>query len=249
MNGRSILFAIWCGFTFATPALGQDMANALDLLASARERGAVTAWRSAHAAFESATNQPAHQVEAHYYAGFCSFALAVTPGVEDPIRWMNEAVSHLFRAQDIDARHAEASALLALALALGNRLDPKRCTAGFFNPGALVNRARHEEPDNPRVALIAAMWLTLNQSTVSDSHEKIRGRLSRADRLFANEAERDAPKPWGSVEHRAWRTLVLRTLDDEPRTAGIPASWADQTVLPRLFRTTANATDSKPGPP
>ena len=63
MNGRSILFAIWCGFTFATPALGQNMAKALDLLASARESGAVTAWRSAHAAFESATNQPAHESE------------------------------------------------------------------------------------------------------------------------------------------------------------------------------------------
>ena len=253
------LLALAFVFSLAAPAFAQSSDSLLvsgkQMLRAGEDGGSLDALYAAKAAFECALADTALAAWGHYYIALADYRIAdylLAAGEENKgaaAEHLKTAVDHLQKATEIDPQAAEAYALLSSAYGRQIGLDPiKGMTLGRKAQKSL-KKAVQLAPDNPRVALCAAIRDFNTPGMFGGSKEKGLQGFQRAAELFAQEEPIDPIQPaWGHSRTYAWIGLAYQDRGElaPARAAFAKAlainphfSWVKNVLLPELEKAVA----------
>jgi len=254
---RTLLFILSLVFLFlSVPPTGPVHAQSADSLVQRGQElldrgvtaGDEAALQQARALFKRVASASDEAVWAHYYAGLANYRIAslfLDSNDDRADTHLDDALSHLQRAVDIDAELAEAHALLGTLYGLkarGGMLSGMRY--GPKSDGAM-KRAQSLAPDNPRVILLQAISLLNKPSRWGGDREEAMAELQRAIRQFetASAPDDDLAPQWGHADAYAW--LGIAHMKADQRTQARDAferaltirpgyAWVESALLPQL---------------
>jgi tetratricopeptide (TPR) repeat protein len=221
------------------------LAAAAELLLPGRARGAEINWldiesriqygyytedaREVRGVLESLASSDAAAMKG-YYAGLVNYRLSLLapPGAKSPPKEsVEQCVSSLDQALVSREDFADALALQSVCLDMLAGLEPWRAPFASSKSGRQLERARHLEPQNPRVLLLDAIEQYNRPKASAAEREQALNGFKKAAEAFEGERREVEPVPgWGAAE--AYVFLARCYLD---RGAALPARDALERAL------------------
>ncbi len=157
---------------------------------------------------------------AHYYVAFGKWQSVLRladlrASSEEAKRLLNEAISELKTASELDANFAEAYALSINCYYPLYILEPQKSAQFAAKVAGLRNKALEAGPRNPRVVLTDAMNIFYSPAQFGGSQERGLQRFQQALRLFEKESKSANPlaRAWGLEIAHAWLGNAYLNLD------------------------------------
>ncbi len=212
---------------------------------------------AARATFERALADKSLSAWSHYYIALADYRIAnhlLAQGKKNKDRASNhlkEAAEHLEDAtrEDItrkDAKTTAAEVYALLSSVYGRQISLSGIKGIFLGPksGNLLKKAEQIAPDNPRVALTAAISAFNTPKMWGGSKERAIEGFQRAAELFSQEKLTNPIHPvWGHSETYTWLGIAYMDRDEEnsARTAFEKAleidpdnGWVKYDLLPKV---------------
>lgn len=189
---------------------------------------------------------------AHYYIAFGKWQsvlrqLNISPGAQDAIQLLREAVAGLDTAVRLQEGFADAYALSLNCHFALFYLDLASRAELIQSAAALRKKALELEPNNPRVVLTDAQNIFYTPEQFGGSQEKGIARYKQAIQLFANNADRQTPThpAWGLEVACAWLGNAYLIQKQPNLSAAKEAfekalalrpdfAWVKETMLPQV---------------
>ena len=217
-----------------------------ELLQNAIDTSDVDQLYEAQERFERVCEDGSHEMLGLYYLGLCEYRLATLFAVDpsEKLQCVNQAISYLKKAIDLEDNFADAHALLAGAY--GQKIGLKHHLGIVLGPKAKENRekAKHLEGDNPRVALIAGLHYYYTPTMFGGDKQRAMHNFELAVELFTKEEISNPIQPsWGYDEAYTWlgilhmeqqnienaRKAFIKALEVNPNNG-----WVKSYLLPGL---------------
>ncbi len=172
---------------------------------------------AARAMFERTLADTGLAAWSHYYIALADYRivdLLLAEGEKNKdaaSEHLKATVEHLKKATELDPQAAEAYALLSSAYGRQIGLSPMKSM--FLGPkiGKAIQKAKRLAPDNPRVALSAAISDFNTPKMFGGSKEEGLQGFQRAAELFAQEKPTDPIQPiWGHSRTYAWLGIAYQ---------------------------------------
>ncbi|MGH7490865.1 MAG: tetratricopeptide repeat protein [bacterium] len=205
---------------------------------------------NARAHFERLLSDKSREALVHYYIAYCdyryvtAYARRQNQPAETIDKYLEEAIAHLEKAVESNAKSAEAHALLASCYGqkiggnpmLGMTLGPKS--------SAEIGTALRLEPENPRVVMLDAISKYYTPAMFGGDRDLALAGFKRSAEIFEKKNSTDPLQPdWGHAEAYAWvgmayldkgdkasaRTALDRALAIEP-----DFGWVKHALYPKL---------------
>ncbi len=143
---------------------------------------------------------------AHYYTAFAKWQLSfITSDQEAMKALLNEAISHLNTATELDSNFADAYGLAWMCYSPFFRLEPQRSYELAQKSNPLLQKALALAPENPRVILFDAMSIFYKPEQYGGSQEKGMERFLKATQLSESSPVEDSIYPdWGKAIGYSW---------------------------------------------
>lgn len=237
-----------------TSSLAPSVADSLVLQAKTLIRegnnvGSVDSLRRARALAKRATGGSAHPALAHYYAALADFRMInLFPDDAEAKREqvIQDGISHLKRAVDLDAQMADAWALLAGCYGRMMGINPMQGMSLGPKANKAMEKATTLAPENPRVWIVSGTQDFYTPSMFGGDKERALEKFKKAARLAEQETVDDPLMPdWGHAEAHAWIGIAHMNAEryDQARTDFQAAldinpdyGWVESTLLQELSR-------------
>jgi tetratricopeptide (TPR) repeat protein len=225
--------------------------RAKTLIRAGNNAGSVDSLRRARALAKRATAGK-HQALAHYYAALADVRMVnLFPDDAEAKRKqvLQDGISHLKRAVDLDAELADAWALLAGCYGRMMGINPMRGMSLGPKSDKAMEKAKTLAPENPRVWIVSGTQDFYTPSMFGGDKERALEKFKKAARLAEQETVDDPLMPdWGHAEAHAWIGIAHMNAEryDQARTAFETAlainpnyGWVASTLLPTLEEQTS----------
>ncbi|WP_263788246.1 tetratricopeptide repeat protein [Salinibacter grassmerensis] len=238
--------------TPASPAFGPSATDSLlrevkTQIRSATDTGSIDSLRQARALAKQATNSADRAALAHYYAALADYRIVnrLSEDAEDRREQvLQDALTHLKRATELDSTMADAWALLSGCYGQMMGMNPMQGMSLGPKANEAMKQAKEHGADNPRVWIIDGTSDFYAPSMFGGDEERALEKFRKAARL-AEQAPADDPlmPSWGHAEAHAWIGLAHLEAGryDQARTAFETAldlnpdyGWVQSVLLPRL---------------
>ena len=210
----------------------------------ATNEGSIDSLKQARAWAKQATKGE-REALAHYYAALADFRMVNQIPEDDEDRReqvMEDAISHLKRATEIDSTMTDAWALLSGCY--GQIMNPMQGMSLGPKSNEAMEAAKEHGPDNPRVWIIDGTSDFYTPSMFGGDKEQALKKFKKAARLAEQESIDDPLMPsWGHAEAHAWIGIAHMNAEryDEARTAFETAldinpdyGWVKYVLLPKV---------------
>ena len=235
------------GSALAPTATDSLLRQAKTVLRNATDKGSVDSLKQARALAERATSGREGNVLAHYYVGLANYRM-VNQLPEDAEKRrkhvLEDAVSHLKRATNIDAKMADAWALLAGCYGQMMGLNPMQGMSLGPKSNDAMEKAKNLEPKNPRVWIISGTQDYFTPSMFGGDKERALSKFKKAARLAKQESIEDPLMPsWGHAEAYTWigiaqmnaeRYAKARSAFEKALALNPDYGWVKEVLLPKL---------------
>lgn len=226
--------------------LAEAVVEARDLLDRASTRAHPGQLREAAERFEALARRHAESVWARYHAGYARYRMAALQQGDRKaaVGHLTVAVEHLKEAARMDARNAEARALLSTCHGMQLRYAPYKGPWLGNQKWRAMAEAEALEPRNPRVVLLRGLQRWTTPALVGGDKEEAFVRFGEAVECFEGWTPTDEQGPvWGHAQ--AWAFLGLAHLhrgDEERGREALEAAlrispdyhWVRNVLLPRV---------------
>ena len=212
----------------------------------ATNKGSIDSLKQARAWAKQATGGE-HGALAHYYAALADFRMVNQLPEDDEDRReqvMEDAISHLKRATEIDSTMTDAWALLSGCYGQMMSMNPMQGMSLGPKSNEAMEAAKEHGPDNPRVWIIDGTSDFYTPSMFGGDKEQALKKFKKAARLAEQESIDDPLMPsWGHAEAHAWIGIAHMNAEryDEARTAFETAldinpdyGWVKHVLLPKV---------------
>jgi tetratricopeptide (TPR) repeat protein len=241
-----------CGSSVPTaPAVGPAATDSLlrqtkAQIREATNEGSMDSLKQARAWAKQAT-EGERKALAHYYAALADFRMVNQLPEDDEDRReqvMEDAISHLKRATEIDSTMTDAWALLSGCYGQMMGMNPMQGMSLGPKSNEAMEAAKEHGPDNPRVWIIDGTSDFYAPSMFGGDKEQALKKFKKAARLAEQESIDDPLMPsWGHAEAHAWIGIAHMDAEryDEARTAFETAldinpdyGWVKHVLLPKV---------------
>jgi tetratricopeptide (TPR) repeat protein len=230
-----------------TTTVDSLLQRAKTLIDEGTDHGAVDSLKHARALAVQATGTSDRQALAHYYAALAGYRIAnqlPEDAEERRETHIEDAISHLKRATDVDSAMADAWALLAGSYGQMMGMNPMQGMTLSSDADEARARAKELAPKNPRVWIIDGTSDFFTPSMFGGDTERALEKFEKAAQLAEQESIEDPLAPsWGHAEAYAWiglahmeaeryadaRSAFQTALDLDP-----DFGWVQEVLLPRL---------------
>ncbi len=239
-------FASAGGPTPKTATTDSLVRQAKTLIREATDNGSINSLKQARAVAEQATNGSENKALAHYYVGLANFRMINQIPEDDEDRReqvIEDAISHLKRATEVNETMADAWALLSGCYGRMMGMNPMRGMSLGPKSNEAMETAKERSPDNPRVWIIDGTSDFYTPSMFGGDKEQALKKFKKAARLAEQESIDDPLMPsWGHAEAYAWIGIAHMDAEryDQARTAFETAldinpdyGWVKQVLLPK----------------
>jgi tetratricopeptide (TPR) repeat protein len=201
-----------------------------------------------------ARTDPRFAALANYYLGYAAYSrcLALLRVDKDKaVAYLDTAVSRLEEAVSRDEAFAEAYALLSSCLGIKIGFNPSEAMVLGPQSGIALEKAKSLAPDNPRVAMVAAISTYNTPEMYGGSKARGFEEMKRGAELFDHWTSADSLQPdWGKDQIWAWigiahmdrkEMIQAKRAFDRSLEINPDNGWVKHVLLPRL----AAAAESK----
>ncbi|PQJ34543.1 hypothetical protein BSZ35_07990 [Salinibacter sp. 10B] len=236
--------------TLTTAVTDSLLHRAKTLIRSATDNGSVDSLRQARALAERATGGTERRALAHYYVGLADYRMFnLFPEEDEKQREqvLKDAISHLKRATTIDAKMADAWALLTGCYGQMMGMHPMQSMSLGPKSDDAMTKAKTLAPKNPRVWIISGTQDYFTPSMFGGDKERALTKFKKAAQLARQESINDSLHPsWGHAEAYAWIGVAHMNADrpEQARAAFQKAldinpdyGWVKSVLLPKLRET------------
>ncbi len=230
-----------------TPPADSLLQRAKALIEEGTDHGALDSLKHARTLAVQATGHADRQALAHYYTALAGYRIAnqlPEDAEERRETHVEDAISHLKRAIDVDSTMADAWALLAGSYGQMMGMNPMQGMTLSSDADEARARAKELAPNNPRVWIIDGTSDFFTPSMFGGDKERALKKFEKAARLAEQEPIEDPLAPsWGHAEAYAWIGLAHMEAEryDDARSAFQTAldldsdfGWVQEVLLPRL---------------
>ena len=217
------------------------------LIQEATNKGSLDSLRQARALAERATNGRDNKALAHYYVGLADYRVANQLPEDAEARRekaIEDAIGHLKRATNLDAKMADAWALLAGCYGQMMGMNPMQAMILDPKSSDALKKAKELAPKNPRVWIISGTQDYFTPSMFGGDKERALKKFKTAARFANQETIEDPLMPsWGHADAYAWVGIAHLNAEryDQARTAFENAldvnpdyGWVKTVLLPKL---------------
>ena len=212
----------------------------------ATDTGSIDSLKQARAFAKQATGGERAAL-AHYYAALADYRMSNRLPEDDEDQRehvIEDAISHLKRATEINGTMADAWALLSGCYGQMMGMNPMQGMSLGPKANEAMKQAKEHGPDNPRVWIIDGTSDFYAPSMFGGDKEQALRKFKKAARLAERESTTDPLMPsWGRAEAHAWvgiahmeaerykqaRAALETALDLNP-----DYGWVQSVLLPRL---------------
>jgi tetratricopeptide (TPR) repeat protein len=211
----------------------------------ATDRGSMDSLKQARAWAKQATGGE-REALAHYYAALADFRMVNQLPEDDEDRReqvMEDAISHLKRATEIDSTMADAWALLSGCYGQMMSMNPMQGMSLGPKSNEAMEKAKEHGPNNPRVWIIDGTSDFYTPGMFGGDKERALKKFKKAARLAKRESVEDPLMPsWGHAEAHTWIGIAHMNAEryDQARTAfetvlniNPDHGWVKHVLLPK----------------
>lgn len=234
------------GSTLTTATTDSLLRRAKTLIREATDKGSIDSLKQARALAERATNGSEHKALAHYYVGLADYrTLNQLPDDAEKRREkrVEDAISHLKRATEVDETMADAWALLSGCYGQMMGMNPMQGMSLGPKSSEAMENAKELAPKNPRVWLISGTQDYFTPGMFGGDKERALEKFKKAARLAEEESVQDPLMPsWGHTEAYTWIGIAHMNAEryDQARTAfetvlniNPDHGWVKHVLLPK----------------
>ena len=235
-------------------ALGSAAADSLlrqvkTQIREATDEGSLDSLKQARAWAKQATGGDRAAL-AHYYAALADYRMSNRLPEDNEDRRehvIEDAISHLKRATEINGTMADAWALLSGCYGQMMGMNPMRGMSLGPKASEAMKRAKEHGPNNPRVWIIDGTSDFYAPSMFGGDKERALKKFKKAARLAERETVDPLMPSWGHAEAHAWvgiahmeaeRYAKARTAFETALDLNPDYGWVRSVLLPRLDKET-----------
>jgi tetratricopeptide (TPR) repeat protein len=231
--------------TLTTPTTDSLLRQTKAQIREATNKGSMESLKKARAWAKRATGGE-REALAHYYAALADYRMVNQLPEDNEDRReqvVEDAISHLKRATEIDSTMADAWALLSGCYGQMMGMNPMQGMSLGPKSSEAMETAKEHGPDNPRVWIIDGTSDFYTPSMFGGDKEQALKKFKKAARLAEEESTDDPLMPsWGHAEAHAWIGLAHMNAEryDQARTAFKTAlninpdyGWVKHVLLPK----------------
>ncbi len=223
------------------------------MIAAALKQSEANDVLNARAHFERLLTDKSRAALVHYYVAYCdyryvtAYARRLNQPAETIDKYLDDAITHLEKAVQIEPKFAEAHALLGSCYGQKIAGNPMLGMTHGPKASAEIGTALRLEPENPRVIMLDAISKYYTPPMFGGDRDLALAGFKRSADIFAKKASTDPLQPdWGHAEAYAW--IGMAYLDKNDRASARIAldralviepdfGWVKHALYPKLETT------------